>query len=82
MAGLLIVWQIRLAAPSIVLLTDREAEHIPGCNMAYRKSALLEIGGFDERFRVAGDDVDVCWSLQKHNWKLGFSPAAVVAPPS
>ncbi len=64
--------------PIHVLLTDREAEHIPGCNMAYRKSALLEIGGFDERFRVAGDDVDVCWSLQKHDWKLGFSPAAVV----
>jgi O-antigen biosynthesis protein len=64
--------------PIHVLLTDREAEHIPGCNMAYRKSALLEIGGFDERFRVAGDDVDVCWSLQKRNWKLGFCPAAVV----
>ena len=64
--------------PIHVLLTDREAEHIPGCNMAYRKSALLEIGGFDERFRIAGDDVDACWSLQKLNWKLGFSPAAVV----
>ena len=64
--------------PIHVLLTDREAEHIPGCNMAYRKAALLEIGGFDERFRAAGDDVDVCWSLQKRNWKLGFSPAAVV----
>ena len=64
--------------PIHVMLTDREAEHIPGCNMAYRKSALLEISGFDERFRVAGDDVDVCWSLQKRNWKLGFSPAAVV----
>src|SRR5438445_3118680 len=46
--------------------------------MAYRKPALLEIGGFDERFWVAGDDVDACWSLQKRNWKLGFSPAAVV----
>ena len=64
--------------PIHVMLTDREAEHIPGCNMAYRKSALLEIAGFDERFRVAGDDVDACWSLQKRNWKLGFSPAAVV----
>ena len=64
--------------PIHVMLTDREAEHIPGCNMAYRKYALLESGGFDERFRVAGDDVDVCWSLQKRNWKLGFSPAAVV----
>jgi O-antigen biosynthesis protein len=64
--------------PIHVLLTDREAEHIPGCNMAFRKAALLKIGGFDERFRVAGDDVDVCWSLQKQGGKLGFSPAAVV----
>jgi GT2 family glycosyltransferase len=64
--------------PIHVLLTDREAEHIPGCNMAFRKSALLAIGGFDHRFRVAGDDVDACWSLQKRGWKLGFSPAALV----
>jgi glycosyltransferase involved in cell wall biosynthesis len=64
--------------PIHVLLSDREAEHIPGCNMAFRKSALVEIGGFDEVFRVAGDDVDICWSLQKKGWKLGFSPAAVV----
>jgi len=66
-----------------VLLTDREAEHIPGCNMAYRKSALLEIGGFDERFRVAGDDVDVCWSLQRRNWKFRIQPGGCcMAPPS
>lgn len=64
--------------PIHVLLTDREAEHIPGCNMAFRKSALLAAGGFDERFRTAGDDVDICWSLQKLGGKLGFSPAAVV----
>lgn len=64
--------------PIHVLLTDREAEHIPGCNMAFRKSALLAVGGFDDRFRTAGDDVDICWSLQKHGGKLGFSPAAVV----
>jgi O-antigen biosynthesis protein len=64
--------------PVHVLLSDREAEHIPGCNMAFRKSALESIGGFDTQFRVAGDDVDLCWRLQAHGWKLGFSPAAVV----
>ncbi|MGH7589228.1 MAG: glycosyltransferase [Gemmatimonadota bacterium] len=64
--------------PIHVLLSDREAEHIPGCNMAFRKWALEEIGGFDPRFRAAGDDVDVCWRLQERGWKLGFSPAAVV----
>jgi hypothetical protein len=64
--------------PTHILLSDREAEHIPGCNMAFRKWALEQVGGFDPRFRVAGDDVDVCWRLQERGWKLGYSPAAVV----
>lgn len=64
--------------PVHVLLSDCEAEHIPGCNMAFRKSCLQAIGGFDPQFRVAGDDVDVCWRLQHQGWKLGFNPAAVV----
>ncbi len=64
--------------PIHVLLTDQEAEHIPGCNMAFRKACLQAIGGFDPRFRVAGDDVDVCWRLQQNGWSLGYSPAAVV----
>jgi O-antigen biosynthesis protein len=64
--------------PTHVLLSDRVAEHIPGCNMAFRRDRLLAIGGFDEQFHVAGDDVDVCWRLQERGWTLGFSPAAVV----
>jgi GT2 family glycosyltransferase len=64
--------------PTHVLLSDDVAEHIPGCNMAIRRQALLEIGGFDERFRVAGDDVDVCWRLQERGSTIGFNPAAMV----
>jgi glycosyltransferase involved in cell wall biosynthesis len=64
--------------PVHVLLTDRVAEHIPGCNMAFRRSCLLEVGGFDPQYRVAGDDVDVCWRIQQRGWTLGFSPAATV----
>lgn len=64
--------------PVHVLLTDSLAEHIPGVNMAFRKTCLQEIGGFDLQFRTAGDDVDVCWRLQKRDWELGFNPAAVV----
>ncbi len=64
--------------PVHVLLSDREAEHVPGCNMAFVRERLLEIGGFDPRFRNAGDDVDVCWRIQDRGWSLAFSPAAVV----
>src|SRR5438445_3996372 len=64
--------------PMHVLVTDREAEHIPGCNMAFRTAYLEAVGGFDSRFRSAGDDVDVCWRLQDRGWTLGFHPAPVV----
>jgi GT2 family glycosyltransferase len=64
--------------PVHVLLSDSEAEHLPGCNMAFRKTCLEAIGGFDPQFRVAGDDVDVCWRLQQRGWTLGFHAAAMV----
>jgi O-antigen biosynthesis protein len=64
--------------PTHVLLSDRAAEHIPGCNCSFRRDALLGVGGFDPQFRVAGDDVDLCWRLREAGWKLGFSPAAMV----
>ena len=64
--------------PAHVMLTDRQAEHIPGCNMAFFKSVLVEIGGFDPIFHTAGDDVDVCWRLEQADYKIGFSPSAFV----
>jgi GT2 family glycosyltransferase len=64
--------------PTHVLLTDLKAEHLPGCNMAFRRSCLEQVGGFDPQFRIAGDDVDLCWRLQQRGWQLGFHPAAMV----
>jgi GT2 family glycosyltransferase len=64
--------------PTHVLVTDRIAEHLPGCNMAFRRSALEAISGFDSTFRIAGDDVDLCWRLQQRGWTLGFHPGAMV----
>jgi len=64
--------------PAHVMLTDRQAEHIPGCNMVFYRWALVEIGGFDPNFRKAGEDVDMCWRLQQAGFKLGFSAAGLV----
>lgn len=64
--------------PSHVMLDDRHAEHVPGCNMAFRRSTLLEIGGFDAQFRVAGDDVDICWRLLDAGLSIGYAPGAMV----
>ncbi|GAA4402978.1 hypothetical protein GCM10023187_18620 [Nibrella viscosa] len=64
--------------PVHVLTTDEIAEHIPGCNMSFRREVLLEIGGFDPIYRAAGDDVDVCWRVQQQGYTIGFHPSATV----
>lgn len=64
--------------PVHVLMSDHEAEHIPGCNMAFWKIVLLEVGGFDPIFDAAGDDVDLCWRVLDRGWTIGFHPAALV----
>lgn len=65
-------------APSHVMLDDREAEHLPGCNLVVTRAAFQEIGGFDPRFHTAGDDVDFCWRLRDAGHRLGFVPGAFV----
>jgi GT2 family glycosyltransferase len=64
--------------PLHVLVTDTLAEHIPGCNMAFRKDALEAIQGFDPQYRAAGDDVDLCWRLQERGGTIGFHAGAMV----
>ena len=64
--------------PTHVLLSDEVAEHIAGCNMAFRREVLLALGGFDPIYRAAGDDVDICWRFQDAGHAIGFSAAAVV----
>jgi glycosyltransferase involved in cell wall biosynthesis len=64
--------------PCHVMIDDHQAEHVPGCNMAFRSEALLRLGGFDPQFRVAGDDVDICWRFLDAGLKIGYAPAALL----
>lgn len=65
-------------APAHVLLNEVEAEHLPGCNLAIRKTALEGIGGFRAVFTTAGDDVDICWRLRAAGGQLKYVPGAMV----
>jgi glycosyltransferase involved in cell wall biosynthesis len=64
--------------PAHVLFSDDRAEHVPGCNMAFWRHTLIQLGGFDPIFEAAGDDVDLCWRLLDAGGEIGFHPAAVV----
>lgn len=64
--------------PTCVLVDNERAEHIPGCNMAFRREAFDAVGQFDAEHRAAGDDVDLCWRLLVANRKIVYHPSAVV----
>jgi glycosyltransferase involved in cell wall biosynthesis len=64
--------------PSHVMLDDCRAEHIPGCNMAFRRDVLMKLGGFDPQYRQAGDDVDMCWRLLDEGGSIGYAPGGFV----
>src|SRR5581483_11785342 len=64
--------------PVYVLVGDDRAEHVPGCNMAFRKTVLEQVGGFRPVFTAAGDDVDLCWRVLDAGHEIAFHPAALV----
>ena len=46
---------------------------IPGLFMLFRSEAYRQIGGFDERFFMYGEDFDICARLRLAGWKLSIA---------
>ena len=49
-----------------------------GGNMAFRKSVLNEIDGFDPLFRFGADDNDICIRVRLKGYELKYAPDAVI----
>ena len=52
--------------------------YLPSAALAGRRSALLEVGGFDASLQ-SGEDVDLCWRLVESGSRLRYEPIALVA---
>ncbi|MDA0849447.1 MAG: glycosyltransferase [Verrucomicrobia bacterium] len=50
-------------------------------NLCVKKSTFLEIGGFDERFRVAYEDIDFAYRIKSKGFKSKFIKNASVCHP-
>jgi GT2 family glycosyltransferase len=55
---------------------DRNPKFLYGCNNLFRKSAVLEAGGYDEAMRTNGEDCDLSGRLRAQGWQLIYDPAA------
>jgi GT2 family glycosyltransferase len=57
----------------------REVYAFPGANMSFRREVLLDIGGFDERFRFGAEDTDLCLRWRRAGRAgLVFDPDVIV----
>ncbi len=59
---------------------DRCEEVFSACGAALllRRAALLHAGLLDERMFMYYEDVDLCWRLRMHGWKVLYVPQSVV----
>lgn len=59
---------------------DRCEEVFSACGAALllRRAALLHAGLLDERMFMYYEDVDLCWRLRMHGWKVLYVPRSVV----
>jgi N-acetylglucosaminyl-diphospho-decaprenol L-rhamnosyltransferase len=51
---------------------------ISGSCFLARRSALEELGGFDESYFMYAEDMDLCWRAHRAGWGVGFAGAAAV----
>lgn len=52
--------------------------YVPSAAIICRRSALTEVGGFDETLQ-SGEDVDLCWRFIEAGARLRYEPVALVA---
>jgi GT2 family glycosyltransferase len=50
----------------------QEVAWVVGACMVFRREVLLDLGGFDERYYIYGEDVDLCYRLRQRGYKVLF----------
>jgi GT2 family glycosyltransferase len=68
------VWQRRSQAAS---KRRRDVGFIPATALAFSPRAWREIGGFDPRFFLYNEDLDLCLRLRRAGWRLVFEPGMI-----
>jgi N-acetylglucosaminyl-diphospho-decaprenol L-rhamnosyltransferase len=55
-----------------------QADWLLGAFLMLRRDMLEDLGGFDERFRLYGEDIDLAYRAAKTGWERWYVPEAVV----
>lgn len=66
------------ASDTPLAMQAREVSFASGCAMLIRRNLMGQLGGFDERFFMYEEDVELCLRTQELGWKIRYEPAALV----
>ena len=53
----------------------RDVDWVSGALVFLRRTAVDSVGGWDERYFMYMEDVDLCWRLRRLGWRVGYDPA-------
>ena len=56
----------------------RDVDWVSGAAVWLRRAALDAVGGWDERYFMYVEDVDLCWRLHRAGWRVAYEPAGTV----
>ncbi|MGH9175104.1 MAG: glycosyltransferase family 2 protein, partial [Vicinamibacterales bacterium] len=55
-----------------------EVDWIVGAALMARRTAIERVGGFDESFRMYSEEVEWCWRLRRHGWRVAHVPSVEI----
>ena len=56
----------------------RVVEWAVGAALLIPREAIVDVGGFDERFFLYAEDVEWCWRAHRRGWDIRFEPEALI----
>jgi len=63
---------------TMLAMQAREVSFASGCALLIRRKLMDQLGGFDERFFMYEEDVELCLRSQELGWKIRYEPTALV----